>query len=116
KNLADAILHVHLEEIKVDKTLRFVEEPVKIIDREWLGLRGKHCMSTRSSTRNLFPPLKDLERTIRRITRVNPNLLNDFEEINMAANENGDDGPPPAGGGDLPVPDLRTMEELCNRL
>nr|GEW26203.1 reverse transcriptase domain-containing protein [Tanacetum cinerariifolium] len=30
----------------------------------------------------------------------------------MAANENGDDGPP-AGGGDLPVPDLRTMEELC---
>ncbi|GJR46475.1 hypothetical protein Tco_1314578 [Tanacetum coccineum] len=31
----------------------------------------------------------------------------------MAANGNGDDGPPPAGGGDLPVPDLRTMEELC---
>nr|GFA41082.1 reverse transcriptase domain-containing protein [Tanacetum cinerariifolium] len=30
----------------------------------------------------------------------------------MAANGNGDDGPP-AGGGDLPVPDLRTMEELC---
>ncbi|GKF90246.1 hypothetical protein Tco_0264209 [Tanacetum coccineum] len=30
----------------------------------------------------------------------------------MAANGNGDDGPPPAGGG-LPVPDLRTMEELC---
>ncbi|GKA06188.1 putative reverse transcriptase domain-containing protein [Tanacetum coccineum] len=33
KYLADANLHVHLEEIKVDKTLRFVEEPVKIIDR-----------------------------------------------------------------------------------
>nr|GEU94358.1 reverse transcriptase domain-containing protein [Tanacetum cinerariifolium] len=30
----------------------------------------------------------------------------------MAANGNGDDGPP-ARGGDLPVPDLRTMEELC---
>nr|GFC53513.1 reverse transcriptase domain-containing protein [Tanacetum cinerariifolium] len=30
----------------------------------------------------------------------------------MATNGNGDDGPP-AGGGDLPVPDLRTMEELC---
>ncbi|GJT08725.1 hypothetical protein Tco_0843187 [Tanacetum coccineum] len=30
----------------------------------------------------------------------------------MAANGNGDDGLPPAGGG-LPVPDLRTMEELC---
>ncbi|GJT70629.1 reverse transcriptase domain-containing protein [Tanacetum coccineum] len=69
-------------------------------------------MSTRSSTRNLFPPLEDPERTIRRRTRVNPNLLNNFEEINMAANGNGDDGLPPAGGG-LPVPDLRTMEELC---
>ncbi|GKA19517.1 reverse transcriptase domain-containing protein [Tanacetum coccineum] len=30
----------------------------------------------------------------------------------MAANGAGDDGPPPAGGG-APVPDLRTMEELC---
>nr|GEX08648.1 reverse transcriptase domain-containing protein [Tanacetum cinerariifolium] len=43
-------------------------------------------------------------------TRVDPNLLNDF---NMATNENGDDGPPTNRGGDLPVPDLRTMEELC---
>ncbi|GJY43199.1 putative reverse transcriptase domain-containing protein [Tanacetum coccineum] len=34
KYLADANLHVHLEEIKVDKTLRFVKEPVEIIDRE----------------------------------------------------------------------------------
>ncbi|GKC10391.1 reverse transcriptase domain-containing protein, partial [Tanacetum coccineum] len=69
-------------------------------------------MSTRSSTRNLFPPLEDPERTIRRRTRVDPNLLNNFEEINMAANGNGDDGLPPAGAG-LPVLDLRTMEELC---
>ncbi|GJW78029.1 reverse transcriptase domain-containing protein [Tanacetum coccineum] len=69
-------------------------------------------MSTRSSTRNLFPPIEDSERTIRKRTRVDPNSLNDFEEINMAANGNGDDGLPPAGGG-LPVPDLRTMEELC---
>ncbi|GKE76945.1 reverse transcriptase domain-containing protein, partial [Tanacetum coccineum] len=53
-------------------------------------------MSTRSSTRNIFPPLKDPERTIRRRTRVDLNLLNNFEEINMAANGNGDDGLPPA--------------------
>ncbi|GJS67606.1 putative reverse transcriptase domain-containing protein [Tanacetum coccineum] len=32
--LADANLHVPLDEIKVDKTLRFVEEPLEIIDRE----------------------------------------------------------------------------------
>nr|GFB24476.1 hypothetical protein [Tanacetum cinerariifolium] len=66
-------------------------------------------MSTQSSTRNLFPPLENLELTIRRRTRVDPNLLNNF---NMATNENGDNQPPPEGG-DLPVLDLRTMEELC---
>ncbi|GKA67420.1 hypothetical protein Tco_0767337 [Tanacetum coccineum] len=31
----------------------------------------------------------------------------------MAANEAGGAGPPPAGGVGLPVPDLQTMEELC---
>ncbi|GJS18512.1 putative reverse transcriptase domain-containing protein [Tanacetum coccineum] len=34
KCLADASLHVPLDEIKVDKTLHFVEEPLEIIDRE----------------------------------------------------------------------------------
>ncbi|GJX03313.1 putative reverse transcriptase domain-containing protein [Tanacetum coccineum] len=34
KFLAGASLHVPLDEIKVDKTLRFVEEPVEIMDRE----------------------------------------------------------------------------------
>ncbi|GJX45033.1 reverse transcriptase domain-containing protein [Tanacetum coccineum] len=66
-------------------------------------------MSIRSSTRNLVLPLENPERTIQR-TRVGPNP---FEEINMAANGAGNDGPPPAGGDGLPVPDLRTMEELC---
>nr|GEV83157.1 reverse transcriptase domain-containing protein [Tanacetum cinerariifolium] len=57
-------------------------------------------MSTRSSARNLFPPLDNPELTIRRRSLADPTLLNDFE---MAAE----------GNGDLPVPDLRTMEELC---
>ncbi|GJY49619.1 reverse transcriptase domain-containing protein [Tanacetum coccineum] len=39
KYLADINLHVHLEEIKVDKTLCFVEEPVEIIDREVKSLK-----------------------------------------------------------------------------
>ncbi|GJU71289.1 putative reverse transcriptase domain-containing protein [Tanacetum coccineum] len=34
KCLADANLHVLLDEIKVDKALRFVEEPLEIMDRE----------------------------------------------------------------------------------
>nr|GEU38821.1 putative reverse transcriptase domain-containing protein [Tanacetum cinerariifolium] len=37
KCLADANLHVPLDEIKIDKTLRFVEEPVEIMDREGAG-------------------------------------------------------------------------------
>nr|GEU73576.1 reverse transcriptase domain-containing protein [Tanacetum cinerariifolium] len=57
-------------------------------------------MSTRSSARNLFPPLNNPELTIRRRSRVDPTLLNDFE---MATN----------GDGDPPVLDLRTREELC---
>nr|GEU86271.1 reverse transcriptase domain-containing protein [Tanacetum cinerariifolium] len=57
-------------------------------------------MSTRSAARNIFPPLDNPELTIRRRTRADPTLLNDFE---MATE--GDD--------DLPVPDLQTMEELC---
>nr|GEW00122.1 reverse transcriptase domain-containing protein [Tanacetum cinerariifolium] len=57
-------------------------------------------MSTRSSARNLFPPLDNPELTIRRRSRSDPTLLNNYE---MAAD----------GNGDLPVPNLRTMEELC---
>ncbi|GJV00788.1 hypothetical protein Tco_1330058, partial [Tanacetum coccineum] len=70
-------------------------------------------MSNRSSTRNLFPPLEDPERTIRRRTRFDPNLVINFDEVNMAANGADDNGPPPVGGGDPLVPDLQTMEELC---
>ncbi|GJV66357.1 hypothetical protein Tco_1477185 [Tanacetum coccineum] len=39
KCLADASLHVPLDEIKVDKTLRFVEELVEIMDREVKSLK-----------------------------------------------------------------------------
>nr|GEZ79426.1 reverse transcriptase domain-containing protein [Tanacetum cinerariifolium] len=57
-------------------------------------------MSTRSSARNLFPPLDNPELTIQRRSHADPTLLNDFK---MATK----------GNGDPPVPDLRTMEELC---
>nr|GEY75109.1 reverse transcriptase domain-containing protein [Tanacetum cinerariifolium]GEY75116.1 reverse transcriptase domain-containing protein [Tanacetum cinerariifolium] len=57
-------------------------------------------MSTRSSARNIFPPLDNPALIIQRRSRVDPTLLNNFE---MATDENGD----------LPTPDLRTMEELC---
>ncbi|GKA31240.1 hypothetical protein Tco_0717545, partial [Tanacetum coccineum] len=41
KCLADASLHVPLDEIKVDKTLHFVEEPVEIMDREIKKLKRR---------------------------------------------------------------------------
>ncbi|GJT90038.1 hypothetical protein Tco_1078883 [Tanacetum coccineum] len=41
KCLADANLHVPLNEIKVDKTLHFVEEPVEIMDREIKKLKRR---------------------------------------------------------------------------
>nr|GEX09839.1 putative reverse transcriptase domain-containing protein [Tanacetum cinerariifolium] len=41
---ADANLHVHLKEIKVDITLRFVEEPVEIIDREVKSLKRSRIL------------------------------------------------------------------------
>ncbi|GJS24940.1 putative reverse transcriptase domain-containing protein [Tanacetum coccineum] len=41
KCLADANFHVPLEEIKVDKTLRFVEEPIEIMDREIKKLKRR---------------------------------------------------------------------------
>ncbi|GJW62256.1 hypothetical protein Tco_0111591 [Tanacetum coccineum] len=37
--LADASLHLPLDEIKVDKTLRFVEKPIDIMDREVKSLK-----------------------------------------------------------------------------
>nr|GEX27820.1 reverse transcriptase domain-containing protein [Tanacetum cinerariifolium] len=57
-------------------------------------------MSTRSSARKLFPPVDNLELTIQRRSCPDPTLLIDFK---MAAK----------GNGDLPVPDLRTIKELC---
>nr|GEU75515.1 reverse transcriptase domain-containing protein [Tanacetum cinerariifolium] len=57
-------------------------------------------MSTRSSVRNLFPPLDNPELTIQRRSRVDPTLLNDFEMV-------------AEGNDDLPVPDIQTIEELC---
>ncbi|GJU74699.1 putative reverse transcriptase domain-containing protein [Tanacetum coccineum] len=39
KCLADTNLHVPLDEIKIDKTLCFVEEPIEIIDREVKSLK-----------------------------------------------------------------------------
>ncbi|GJV39156.1 putative reverse transcriptase domain-containing protein [Tanacetum coccineum] len=48
KYLADINLHVHLEEIKVDKTLHFVEGPVEIIEREVKSLNHSRISIVKS--------------------------------------------------------------------
>ncbi|GJY62540.1 hypothetical protein Tco_0463197 [Tanacetum coccineum] len=49
KCLSDASLHVPLDEIKVDKTLYFVEEPVEIMDREVKSLKRSSNFACESS-------------------------------------------------------------------
>nr|GEW71019.1 hypothetical protein [Tanacetum cinerariifolium] len=81
-------------------------------------------MSTRSTSSNLFSPLKDPESLIRRRNFNEPSSLFDFEETMSIPHNN--QGPPPTGpppqnnNGPPPVvrpngtaPDLRSMEELC---
>nr|GEU61371.1 putative reverse transcriptase domain-containing protein [Tanacetum cinerariifolium] len=47
KCLADANLHVPLDEIKIDKTLRFVEEPVEIMDCEVKSLKHSKILNVK---------------------------------------------------------------------
>nr|GEU99103.1 reverse transcriptase domain-containing protein [Tanacetum cinerariifolium] len=62
--------------------------------------RSMQLLGDRLVSWNLFPPLDNPKLTIQRRSRVDPTLLNGFE---MATDENGDP----------PVPNLQTMEELC---
>nr|GEV11021.1 reverse transcriptase domain-containing protein [Tanacetum cinerariifolium] len=71
-----------------------------LLDHSSLDLLSTFTGPSRKRRRNLFPPLDNPELTIRRIYRVDPTILNDFE---MATE----------GNGDPPVTDLRTTEALC---
>nr|GEU59245.1 hypothetical protein [Tanacetum cinerariifolium] len=64
----------------------------------WSSKKQDCTLMSLAEAKNLFPPLDNPDLTIRRRSRADPTLLNDFE---MAAE----------GNGDPPVPDLRTMEE-----
>ncbi|GJT33058.1 hypothetical protein Tco_0923477 [Tanacetum coccineum] len=79
-------------------------------------------MSTRSTSSNLFSPLRDPESLIRRRNLGEPSSLFDFEEVMSIPHNN--QGPPPAGppppnnNGPPPMvrpngPAPRSMEELC---
>ncbi|GJS21019.1 putative reverse transcriptase domain-containing protein [Tanacetum coccineum] len=68
KYLADSNLHVPVEEIKVDKTLRFVEEPVEIIDREVKSLKRSRVPIVKvhsNSKRDFSAPLNVLRYSVK---------------------------------------------------
>nr|GEW91233.1 reverse transcriptase domain-containing protein [Tanacetum cinerariifolium] len=88
-----------------------------------LQLKYTHCMSTRSTSSNLFSPLRDPESLIRRRNLGEPSSLFDFEEV-MNNNHNNQElpparPPPPPNNNGPPLvvrpngPAPRTMEELC---
>ncbi|GJZ90430.1 reverse transcriptase domain-containing protein [Tanacetum coccineum] len=64
-------------------------------------------MSTRSTSSNLFSPLRDPDSLIRRRNLGEPSSLFDFEEVMSIPNN----GPPPVVRPNGPAP--RSMEELC---
>ncbi|GJW14300.1 reverse transcriptase domain-containing protein [Tanacetum coccineum] len=79
-------------------------------------------MSTRSTTSNLFSPLRDPESLIRRRNFGEPSSLFDFEEVMSIPHNNqgpplagppppNNNGPPPVVRPNGPAP--RSMEELC---
>ncbi|GJW74743.1 reverse transcriptase domain-containing protein [Tanacetum coccineum] len=78
-------------------------------------------MSTRSTTSNLFSPLRDPESLIRRRNFGEPSSLFDYEEVMSIPHNNMGPplvGPPPPNNGPPPVvrpngPAPRSMEELC---
>ncbi|GJZ80123.1 hypothetical protein Tco_0644960, partial [Tanacetum coccineum] len=71
KYWTDANLHVHLEKIKVDKTLHFVKEPVEIIDREVKSLK-----------RSRIPIVKSIRTRIIMETWVNISKRRAFWSLN----------------------------------
>nr|GEW44849.1 ribonuclease H-like domain-containing protein [Tanacetum cinerariifolium] len=128
--------------IRADESTKRYTLMIKLlenIDREdletlWKLVKDKHgntrpeedyerCMSTRSTSSNLFSPLRDPESLIGRRNLSEPSSLFDFEEVMSIPHNN--QGPPPAGplppqnnnGPPLVVrpngPAPRSMEELC---
>nr|GEW23990.1 reverse transcriptase domain-containing protein [Tanacetum cinerariifolium] len=102
KCLAEGDVVIPLDEIQLDDKLHMIEERVKVVDREVKQLRQSQIPIVKVRWNSQRGPKYTWEHEdqIKKKSRANPTLLNDFE---MAAE----------GPGDLPVPDLQTMEELC---
>ncbi|GJX97054.1 putative reverse transcriptase domain-containing protein [Tanacetum coccineum] len=92
KCLADA-LHVPLNEIKVDKTLRFIEEPVEILEREIKSL--KHSKISLVNVSGVSPTAEVSPRYVWSILEEDPEEYEDDETEDGPVDypmDGGDDG------------------------
>ncbi|GJX67330.1 reverse transcriptase domain-containing protein [Tanacetum coccineum] len=86
KCLADASLHVPLDEIKVDKTLRFVEKPVEIMDREVKSLKRSRISLVKVWDRSLLRTLNEekLNKDVEILTfQLKENVDESAKELNQ---------------------------------
>ncbi|GJW75685.1 hypothetical protein Tco_0135055 [Tanacetum coccineum] len=118
------------EDVSQPKTEKKTDRP-NIVKKEFVKSKQqeqtarkivKQCMSTRSTSSNLFSPLRDPESLIRRRNLGEPSSLFDFEEtMSIPHNNQGpppagpppqnNNGPPPVVRPNRPAPDLRSMME-----
>nr|GEV01097.1 putative reverse transcriptase domain-containing protein [Tanacetum cinerariifolium] len=116
KCMAEEPLAIPLDEIQVEDKLNIIEEPVEIMDRKVKRLKQsripivKVCWNSRRGPEFTWEREDQMQKKYPHLftnsapaaevaSRTDPTPLNDSE---MAAE----------GNGDLPVPDLQTMEEL----
>ncbi|GJV25274.1 reverse transcriptase domain-containing protein [Tanacetum coccineum] len=83
KCLRNANLHVSLNEIKIDLTLRFVEEPVEIMDREIKSLKRSRIPLDEISIRRGYCDNCDLSRDLEVAFEYPGNHLEDIEGIDF---------------------------------
>nr|GEU51647.1 hypothetical protein [Tanacetum cinerariifolium] len=83
KCLADANLHVPLDEIKIDKTLRFVEEPIEIMNREVKSLKHSKISIVKVRWNSKCGP----EFTWEREDHMKTNSLRGFCEVDVHQDE-----------------------------
>ncbi|GJR03533.1 hypothetical protein Tco_0526517 [Tanacetum coccineum] len=88
--LADTNLHVYLEEIKVDKTLRFAEEPVEIIDREVKSLKRSRFPIVKSigNSQRGHEISEKLSIHICSLSKLSLEVLNEIQNVALSSRGN----------------------------
>ncbi|GJZ11360.1 zinc knuckle CX2CX4HX4C containing protein [Tanacetum coccineum] len=106
KELTRIPIWVKLHDVPIQVLTRKCDHVRFLVVKDTRSQDGKDDKDNDKGSKSRLQSMKNKEQR----ERPRPHELND-KKIDMAANGNGDDRPPPAGDG-LPVLDLRMMEEL----